>query len=38
LSSYDEFVKKVLDQVKDNPLEIDCRTYLEECEGAGPAG
>lgn len=38
LASYDEFVKKVLDQVKENPLEIDCRTYLEECEGAGPAG
>lgn len=38
LSSYDEFVKKVLDQVKKNPLEIDCRTYVEECEGAGPAG
>jgi hypothetical protein len=38
LASYDEFVKKVLDKVKENPLEIDCRTYLEECEGAGPAG
>jgi hypothetical protein len=38
IGSYDEFVKKVLNQVKDNPLEKDCETFYEECGGAAPSG
>ncbi len=38
LASYDEFVKKVLEQVKDNPLEADFDTICEECGGSAPSG
>lgn len=38
LSSYDDFVEKVLEQVKDNPLEGDFDTICEECGGSAPSG
>jgi hypothetical protein len=38
VASYDDFVKKVLDQVKDNPLERDCEAFYEEGGGSAPSG